>query len=49
LSFRQGLGTLSALGLGRLFLGYGNDQQQLIACTEEGVCHIFNIRPSDVK
>eukprot|EP00903_Cladosiphon_okamuranus_P011768 g11062.t1 len=45
----SGLGTLSALGLGKLFLGYGDDQQQLIACTEEGVCHIFNVRPSDVK
>eukprot|EP00752_Nemacystus_decipiens_P009212 g8228.t1 len=45
----SGLGTLSALGLGKLFLGYGDDQQQLIACTEEGVCHIFNVRPSDIK
>ncbi|CAM9238514.1 unnamed protein product [Ectocarpus sp. 8 AP-2014] len=44
----SGLGTLSALGLGKLFLGYGDDQQ-LIACTEEGVCHIFNIRPADLK
>ncbi|CAM9136944.1 unnamed protein product [Scytosiphon promiscuus] len=48
-NFLSGLGTLCALGLGKLFLGYGDDQKQLIACTEEGVCHIFNIRPADVK
>lgn len=44
----SGLGALSTLGLGTLLLGH-SDTQQLIACTGEGVCHIFNIRPTDIR
>lgn len=48
LHFLSGLGTLTALGLGTLLLGHG-DTRQLIACAGEGVCHIFTIRPTDIR